>query len=170
MLWTHTKSLQNKSHRPRRRNKFPSWSWAGWAGEVEFEYGNGTWRFIRSLLHSVRLELESTHMVEHVDNFFPTSEINNPKFQLPRALHLDVWVVAPEAFALEINTSSKAHLRVGRYNTHLSLLQDLEGPTRLLEGISSRQLECIVLGEKRNVYLMVLQLHKDYALRAGIIK
>jgi len=34
--WYHVKSCWESSGRPKRRYDFPSWSWAGWAGEVQF--------------------------------------------------------------------------------------------------------------------------------------
>jgi len=36
LTWFHSQSCWENTQRPRRRQGFPSWSWAGWAGEVHF--------------------------------------------------------------------------------------------------------------------------------------
>jgi len=36
LTWFHPQSCWENTQRPRRRQAFPSWSWAGWAGEVHF--------------------------------------------------------------------------------------------------------------------------------------
>ncbi|RYP87847.1 hypothetical protein DL769_000439 [Monosporascus sp. CRB-8-3] len=38
VTWYHTRSCWEESGAPRRRPGFPSWSWVGWVGQVEFSY------------------------------------------------------------------------------------------------------------------------------------
>lgn len=55
LTWIHTKSCWVSSRRPRRRQQFPSWTWAGWAGAVEtWQESASRWERKNSYLHGIR--------------------------------------------------------------------------------------------------------------------
>lgn len=39
LLWSHKRNCWSTLGKPRRRSGFPSWSWAGWAVEIDFTVG-----------------------------------------------------------------------------------------------------------------------------------
>lgn len=41
LTWSHTQNCWESSRGPRRRQQFPSWTWAGWAGSVQFKQRSG---------------------------------------------------------------------------------------------------------------------------------
>lgn len=51
LAWFHSRRCWEDSKRPRRRYGFPSWSWAGWAGEVQLSKSH-TYNLSTSTLHS----------------------------------------------------------------------------------------------------------------------
>ncbi|KAG6362399.1 hypothetical protein INS49_010629 [Diaporthe citri] len=53
LTWAHTENNWENSRRPKRRQEFPSWTWAGWSGTVRF--GKiGSFRKIRSSMRTVQ--------------------------------------------------------------------------------------------------------------------
>lgn len=53
LTWAHPEKCWENSRRPKRRRNFPSWTWAGWSGTVQF--GKiGSFRKIRSSVRTVQ--------------------------------------------------------------------------------------------------------------------
>lgn len=76
----------SKPAMPHRRAQFPSWSWAGWAGEVT--YSAALRDNFESLVETIDLESASGHVRSFfVMCMFFSSAIPQDKFTYPRILH-----------------------------------------------------------------------------------
>ena len=80
LLWRHTTSVLSHNSKPQRRKACPSWTWAGWAGEVvfPFRHSTGSSLFI-SKLEKIGVEVDQ-HPEEHVDLSSPLFVSNIEKF------------------------------------------------------------------------------------------
>jgi hypothetical protein len=98
LLWRHTTSVVSNKDKPERRAAFPSWSWAGWAGEVVFprRHTPDNASFV-STVETLSLEpsqcpeeyrpldLSSPHLVSKLDDA-PFSQSRILKLTAPRLL------------------------------------------------------------------------------------
>jgi hypothetical protein len=104
--WKHKYDVWSGDSKPRRRPGFPSWSWIGWAGEVEFTV-------TAEMLYR---RARSTQLLQ------PPFECNSPG-----ALHMRTLVVNPKEIKIK-DPSEPSTWLIGEWEASLSLSQDFGSP------------------------------------------
>lgn len=95
LTWAHTGKCWEGSRRPQRRQGFPSWTWAGWSGTVQF--GKiGSFRKIRSSVRSVRFgdRTDDTVSLESLSSTTPETMCRELRIIAP-ALPLSLFSCQP---------------------------------------------------------------------------
>jgi len=112
LLWRHTRSVLSVSPRPRRRPNFPSWSWAGWEGEVDFSIGFSRLRRGFTSMISGMAFFETHHKQPHqrlmltdLPTQLPSHEPGRPN---PRLLGFSAPVLLPSTRLHEIVISTRS--------------------------------------------------------------
>jgi hypothetical protein len=104
--WKHKHDVWSGDAKPRRRDGFPSWSWVGWAGEVEFNVAD------EMLYRRAR----STQLLE------PPFEYSSEG-----ALHMRTIVVNPTEVKIK-DLSTPSTWLIGEWQATLSLSQGFGSP------------------------------------------
>ncbi len=98
LCWQHVHSCwESAGLRPTRRSKFPSWSWAGWAGGIEHNREPHTHQMspFGSLLTAVRVEYDDGHLTR-LDDLLLNSWAHQ-RYSYPKALWVDALVLPASA-------------------------------------------------------------------------
>lgn len=95
LTWAHTAKCWENSTRPQRRQRFPSWTWAGWSGTVQF--GKiGSFRKIRSSVRTVQFgdRTDETMSLESLSSMTPENMCRKLRIIAP-ALPLSLFSCQP---------------------------------------------------------------------------
>ena len=90
LLWVHS---YRRGLDPRvlyRRPRFPSWSWAGWAGEVQFIAQNED--SFESCLSNVFFEYETSGLVEQ-RSLLSNAGFDDLSSRFPLSIHFEAWIL-----------------------------------------------------------------------------
>ena len=171
LCWSHTRSCWEDFGTPRRRPEFPSWSWAGWAGEVGYrkrDYLGKSW--FTGLLRTVALEDQSGILTTLESPFDSIPKHKNP---LPRVLRVEASLVPPRLFSYHKRLGSAWNQwTVLDFRAHLLMSRGPDSETRFYEELKEGCLwKCILVGVSIDtVFIMVLETHidTDITSRAGL--
>ena len=170
LTWSHARSSWEECGKPRRRPEFPSWSWAGWAGGVEYrerDYSGKSW--FKSDLRSVALENRSgtLTMVDSLFNLIPEHENH-----LPRVLRVEAMVVQQDLVSYDKDKDPKNPWAISNFQGRLFLSRGPDSETRFYqESKEGRRWQCILVGHSLRIrFVMVLETHLDTDItsRAGL--
>ncbi|KAI9148949.1 hypothetical protein HJFPF1_10993 [Paramyrothecium foliicola] len=113
--------------RPQRREGFPSWSWAGWFGEIGFRDGS----------------------VEDADWLLrsgPYRQFMIRKLLAAQELHLDAFTLSPERIKWWDKDPEMPLRYVQCSSLHVSLSTGTSSLEELRQKLVTRQFECLILG------------------------
>lgn len=169
LAWSHAQSGRGSANQPRRREAFPSWTWAGWAGTVQTNGMEYRWD-----LKVYKNALESVRFGRHDDATDLNSLTLTTLESECRVLHLLARALPPSLFVCKTATKGKMSWTFGECQAELVSSRD-----RLLEAQLAREMghmgrwRCIWICSKSiDSYAMVLELnHKtDNWTRAGLFE
>lgn len=179
LAWSHAQSGWGSSNPPKRREEFPSWTWAGWAGAVQIpgaplDLPVGV-QWLKSLdelynrLESVRFG-RGDH-AKHLKSLRKTSTALESKC---RVLQLLAKALPPTLFVCETAEDGKMSWTFGGFHAELIPSRDHLLEAQLARGIEDvRRWRCIwICSLITKSYAMVLELdHKtDHWTRAGLFQ
>jgi len=99
LCWMHKHSCleYEKAIRPKRRPKFPSWSWAGWAGTIQHDSEHDKYSPpFSSWLEEIVLELDNGERASFEEIFLEPT--HDQRFSYPKAILFNARIIPPEAF------------------------------------------------------------------------
>ncbi|KAK4069595.1 uncharacterized protein Triagg1_7019 [Trichoderma aggressivum f. europaeum] len=115
--WHHKKNCWDLSQSPRRRPQFPSWSWAGWEGEVRYTF---IWSkqtlWFHNLMKAVSFE-NQIHSPIGLEMIAPSPD----ETCIFPIVTLTAAVVPPKLISFHPNAISDKHWQVGEYKADLAL-------------------------------------------------
>jgi hypothetical protein len=172
LFWRHIRGQDPDSKKPYRRPGFPSWSWAGWVGQVEFLVPVSYPMFDLKVI-GVHLEYESEDPVK-LNNVFSSSARMMRDFSTPVALHLDVLVTSLPAITID-NPLQPSVWNVAGFQAIVSLSQGPHDETAISEMFAAKTYELILCGteefhwytERPAISFIIIENHKDHASRIG---
>lgn len=179
--WSHKTPACGARDHPRRRPEFPSWSWAGWAGEIQYKttFFDGRlsklshWRDNYYLADDRSVDIETGSGLKFSVAAYINKATGLPQDTVsPAAIHLQAYLLPPSAFSYDVFPTTK--LRVLQYPARLALSV---GPWDIPHFIQSLrntdQRRCIYLGEFSDtmsiMVLMVLEAKDDSWSRIGLV-
>ncbi|KAL1872712.1 hypothetical protein Daus18300_004258 [Diaporthe australafricana] len=155
---------------PRRRHKFPSWSWAGWAGSVVWPPRSSYIGILKedapTWVDAVRLQLEdgSTARIFSDLDF----QTDDQALGHPRALFLDTVALRRDALAFDQSTDTLRLQSGGDLKLYPS--KGELTAAKAFKRLQSGQYEAIRLVTLDNdVYLLLVKRHHSSYYRIGLI-
>ncbi|KAG8166133.1 hypothetical protein KVR01_004685 [Diaporthe batatas] len=154
---------------PRRRQGFPSWSWAGWAGSVVWPDKNQYAAILNegttSGLGAVRLQLEDDSIAKISDMDFRTDE---QAVRRPRALFLDAVALPRDALVFDQGSNVLRSQSGGEIRFYPSKegLTPAKTSKRLHSG-RYEALRLVTLGD--NLYMLLVKRYRSSYYRIGLM-
>lgn len=154
---------------PRRRQEFPSWSWAGWAGPVVWPsrtyYAAILEKGTAVGIDAVRLQFEDGSVAQISDLDFRTDE---QALRRPRALFLDTVALPRDALVFDQGSDMLRFQSGG----DIKLFPSKEGltPSKAFKRLHSGRYEAIrlvTLGD--DVYLLLVKRYRSSFYRIGLM-
>ncbi|KAH9906862.1 heterokaryon incompatibility protein-domain-containing protein [Xylariomycetidae sp. FL2044] len=172
---TITKTYGESDH-PRRRPEFPSWSWAGWAGGVDYTGRFGMYRAefdveFQSEVESVSIETDDGLNV-NLSTYIDKVQVATPRETVrPSPIYVQALALPVSAFTYHNNSINPPCLKIFQVRATLSLSTDpwdISGFYHSLMNPDRRR--CIFLGHVvEGVVFMVLEAQNDSWSRVGTI-
>ncbi|KAH8800154.1 heterokaryon incompatibility protein-domain-containing protein [Xylogone sp. PMI_703] len=132
--------------KPQRRSGFPSWSWAGWFGEIELRKDLPyCWT---SYLSSVQISLREDYPKDY-DWLTGLAQYKNLIIQrllTANTLYFDAYVLNPEKLKLWEKHSRIPSRRIPSKSIRISLSRGPTSLKRFHKKLMDRELECLVIG------------------------
>lgn len=150
-MWYHSSRSENDTEipEPRRREKFPTWSWAGWTGKVMFESGHSSRSLplYRDGVKSVSIKTQDGVILEPVASSYAQAiHLGDGLDPSPSYLQFHAPLVPPSLFSYD-ESSTPPSLKVGKLTAKLCLSAGPWDPLRFMasleEGLSRK---CIYWG------------------------
>ena len=173
LLWRHIHDQDPEYKKPYRREGFPSWSWAGWVGQVEFLVPV-SYPMFESKVIGIHLEYEAGDLVK-LNNVFSNPSRTMRDFNTPVSLHLDAFVASllPLVIGSSINSSV---WRIADFEV-IANLSHKHDEVAISEMFSTKTWELMMCGteafhwytEKPGISFLVLENHKDHSSRVGTV-
>lgn len=169
--WFHKARDRTNDRGPSRRPGFPSWSWAGWAGGVQYQKMSsaGRRRHFSREVKSVYIEVEGGSKVRlsaYIDMVKGVPQESNS----PPAIHIKALALPTSAFTYDISTTSPS-LQVFGYPARLRLSTEPWDISLFFQSIQdTNQRQCIYLGYLGKMpVIMVLEALDGSWSRVGTI-
>ncbi|KAK1246746.1 hypothetical protein MKX08_000548 [Trichoderma sp. CBMAI-0020] len=182
LCWSHAHTGWDDGFlRPSRRPDFPSWSWAGWAGKVEyakmFSFKSGAsqlsivqlseWQqsILTATVH-VKISLES-----EAGQMLKLSEIEmstRVDVAFAKVLHLHGAVLPSSSFSYD----EKTGWTLSRLSASIYLSRGPESQSRLLEQLNDERssLQCIIVADTNfTIFGLILETRGSVSSRVGLV-
>ncbi|KAE9376481.1 HET-domain-containing protein [Stipitochalara longipes BDJ] len=174
LLWRHIRDLDPTSEKPYRRPGFPSWSWAGWVGQIEFLVPV-SYPMFESKVIGVHLEYEPGNLVK-LNNVFSNPSRTMSDLSTPAALHLDTLIASLPSITVG-NSLHPSAWNIAGFNAIANLSQSPHDQKAISELFLSKTWELILCGteafhwytEKPGISFIIIENHKDHASRIGTV-
>ncbi|KAF3066286.1 hypothetical protein CFAM422_009188 [Trichoderma lentiforme] len=170
LSWRHTRNCWDLSQSPQRRPQFPSWSWAGWGGEVRYEFNESNQKsWFHNLIRAIFFEnqIDSPIALEMIAPN-PDEACNFPVVILTAA------VVPSELISFNPNAASDQLWKweIGQYQAFLALSYGSVSESQFAKDIHDNHLwQCVCIGGNfMRSMVMILKLDdgSDLWERAGM--
>ena len=155
LAWRHFGGWMKGLSDIRRRESFPSWTWAGWAGDVRWDKPDN----IVSTIDNLRCELDDGSLVELR---------RYEGGRVVKALRFDAFRVPPELISLR--TSDRVRLgRIAGFKLDVDIsISDLN-PEEFQRALATGHLFCIFIAQSESTYyFLFLEFCADSASRIGV--
>jgi hypothetical protein len=110
LCWRHVYSCWDEHEsKPRRRGNFPSWSWAGWAGAIQYDRHPHEHQMspFGSILSQLQLEYENGYLATFKEIFIGPNTDQNHRY--PKALLIEAPVILPGVIELQSSSEEDSH-------------------------------------------------------------
>lgn len=184
LCWRHVHSCWDSLSQPIRRPDFPSWSWAGWAGKVEYAIMSDSdsmvsqlpmiqlseWQqsILNAAVHvNISLESEAGQILELNDI---AESISTDRFSMAfaRVLRLQGGVFPPSSFSYD----RKQRWKLLGLPAKMSLSQGPDSQDRLLEQLNKKDgsLLCIHIRDiGTTIFGLIIEMRGRVSSRVGLI-
>lgn len=142
LSWRHTKNCWDLSQSPQQRPQFPSWSWAGWEGEVQYQFYSTRESSFDNLIRAVSFEnqIDSPVALEMI-------KPNPDEACIFPVVILTAAVVPSKLISLNPNAVSDAHWQIGKYKADLALSYGSVSESQFAEDIHDSHIwQCVCIG------------------------
>lgn len=164
--WSHKASACD----PQRRPEFPSWSWAGWAGGIEYERRSrkGEPQGLGAACECF-IELDGRLKVDPSAYIDEAKGVSQDAIR-PAAIYLRAQALPVSAFSYHKSTPNFT-LQVFEYSARLALSAGPWGVSHLFKSLqNANQRRCIYIGNLENsALIMVLEAQDDSWSRVGLL-
>ncbi|OTB00637.1 hypothetical protein M426DRAFT_15230 [Hypoxylon sp. CI-4A] len=163
LAWRHSHSQTP----PRRRNDFPSWSWAGWEGAVCWPWpsAESDIQVPNWLSTTIHLEGGST---QSIPDIYHISTHPNQLTQHNKSLRIETSIMSPAAFLLDESSHSLTLSNGAKVELYPSK-QDLNA-AKVFKRIQSGRYEVLSLVTVKNdAYLMLIKRYHRSTYRIGTL-
>ena len=170
LCWNHQSSCWDPENLPRRRLRIPSWSWAGWAGAVEYQHRDyfEAVTFV-SEIQNIQLEHKDGQLIDY-RKALEASEDTRHGFLRPRALLFEARAIPPTAFSLSQNSKAIPELKVFNWSTSFTFSCGPKSPMEALEGFKKERLQCLFIGwQGPHNFFMIIQSSGEVSTRIGLM-
>lgn len=164
LTWEHMYSCWDTLHKPTRRESFPSWSWTGWHGAIQYVKNRVAFY---SRIKNVQFKLENGHLIDST-RFFSDVSIYDAHDCHPRVLEFIAGIIPPDAASLsnDGNVNWQIHGQFASLNLSVGSLNCLD----FIEHWRAGHCEVLELGVKQFTrFLLVVKWHGNTASRIGLI-
>lgn len=170
--WSHKAPACDAHNHPKRRPEFPSWSWAGWAGEIEYErrsHNGEPQRLVPDRYCSVSIDTGDGLRSLPLTNIEEAKGLSQGTIE-PDAIYLEAQTLPASAFSYDTFTSGST-LQVFRYPGRLALSVGPWGVSHFLQSLQNAdERQCSYIGRLGNsIVIMVLEAQDDSWSRVGLI-
>lgn len=168
LSWRHTKNCWDLSQSPQRRPQFPSWSWAGWEGEVRYDFDKSKDKsrfnnYIRAV--SLDNQIDSPIALEMIAP-------NPDETCIFPVVMLTAAVVPPKLISFDPNQTSDERWQIANYKADLAMSYGSVSECQFAEDVNdSHKWQCVCIGGVLKPSLvMILKLDDSSGLweRAGM--
>jgi hypothetical protein len=146
LCWRHIQccwSGGSSAKRVRRRDEFPYWTWAGWAGAISWTDLLLMETWISSLLDTFRCELKDGTTVG-LHQYILQRRSGHPYTWC--ALHFSVWLVPPDMISLH-ESSGPPCWKIGSFKWEVHISEFKGSPGEFLEAFRHGRLECLFVAK-----------------------
>lgn len=168
LSWCHTRNCwDSSSQSPQRRPQFPSWSWAGWEGEIRYQIDSSGMESFRNLIRAVSFENQNDSPIA-----LEMIEPNPDETCIFPVMILTGAVVPAKLISFIPNAASDEHWQIGKNTAHLALSYGSMSESQFAEDLHDSQIwQCIcVRGIIGELSVMILKTYdgSDLWERAGM--
>lgn len=169
LAWRHNTSCWDLSQSPHRRPQFPSWSWAGWEGEVRYEMASSKRNlWFNSLIEGISFENQTDSptalamLAPNIDEtcIFPV-------------ITFTAAVVPPKLISFNPNATSDKRWQIGKYRADLALSFGSVSESQFSEDIHDDHVwQCVCIGALLySSFVMILRMDDSSGMweRAGLL-
>ncbi|KAL6826451.1 heterokaryon incompatibility domain-containing protein [Trichoderma camerunense] len=165
LSWRHTRNCWDLSQSPQRRPQFPSWSWAGWEGEVRYDfYSSNKKSYFDNFIRAVSFESQIDSPIA-LEMIAPNSD---ETCILPVVI-LTAAVVPPNLISFSPNDK---HWQIGKHKADLALSCGSVSESQFAEDIHDNHIwQCVCIGVYHGrSFVMILKVDdgSDLWERAGM--
>lgn len=170
LAWSHTGKAAacDADGHPRRRPGYPSWSWAGWAGEIEYAFRSVDGR-PKTFSSEAEVSVDWGDGVEaNLSDYFNAPK--NLRQETPTAIYIKALALHPSA--LSYATSEKhPTLKVFQHPATLALSAGPWDAPQLFRSLQNEDIRrCIFLGHiEKIVVIVILQVEDCSWSRVGLM-
>ncbi|KAL6906953.1 heterokaryon incompatibility domain-containing protein [Trichoderma evansii] len=183
LCWGHAYSCWDGPLRPCRRPDFPSWPWAGWAGEVNYAKNAGSDRILpqspkgelsrwTSLIWNTAVDVKVSFEDEagqilrlnEMEKLIPTDRFD---VAFARVLRLEARVFPSSSFSYD----EKSGWKLFGHPAVMSLSQGPDSQSQFLEQLNEKDsdLQCIHIGDAdTNIFGLILETRGGVSSRVGL--
>ena len=168
LTWCHTTSCWDLLRSPHRRPQFPSWSWAGWEGQVRYKMTSSREKlWFNNLVRAIFFESQ-TDSPTTLDMITPNPDeaCGFPVMSLTTA------VIPSNLISFNFNATLDKHWQIGKHKADLALSYGSISESRFAEDVQdSHTWQCVCIGALlKSSFIMILKRHDGSGLweRAGI--
>ena len=170
LIWVHLFCHNSRLKAPYRRREFASWSWAGWAGGIQFMLSPKDW--LESPILNVYFEFEGGRLVEH-SQLLEDLRSSKLAYSTPRALRLNTRVVPWYEVSYERTQRREEIWTIGNYPA-IAYYPERKSAARMTHLSATEQWKLIEIGttsfksESRRFFMLTEQWRTTSATRVGI--
>ncbi|OTB05918.1 hypothetical protein M426DRAFT_259757 [Hypoxylon sp. CI-4A] len=175
LSWTHSQICWESLERPRRRPMHPSWTWAGWAGEVNRKscfLSNATFR-IKAVLRRVSLE----HEGDHGSELTALADCSQNQMLNYRILVIETWAISPDKIYIEEKPNGIKWKIHDREVNAVSLSEGADSEASLARELKEnwKQWRCVMLGSRslryqvKDILLVLRKEDEESWVRVGVL-
>ncbi|KAL7961246.1 heterokaryon incompatibility domain-containing protein [Trichoderma compactum] len=167
LSWRHTKNCWDLLQSPQRRPQFPSWSWAGWEGEIRYRFEIVSGGLFEYLIEAVSFE-------NQVDSPIALEMItpNTDETCIFPVMILTAAVVPPNLISFNPNATSDKHWQIGKHEAGLALSYGSVSEPQFAEDVRDGHIwQCVYIGGiTKTSFVMILKIDDSSGLweRAGM--
>ncbi|PNP59017.1 hypothetical protein THARTR1_01265 [Trichoderma harzianum] len=159
LSWHHTKNCWHLSQSPQRRPQFPSWSWAGWAGQVGYTF---IWSKQRLWFHNLTRAVSFENPI-HSSIGLEMMAPNPDETCIFPIVILTAALVPPDLISFDPKATCDKHWQIGKYKADLALSYGSASESRFARDVyDGHTWQCVCIGADLGKSLvMILKVRDD---------